>query len=163
MHFSNCYFCTGLWGKWVCVPVLNRNISVPYSPLSLLSCISEPCLFSELGILGVHLPIEPPKGWADWCWVWSLDPQEDLDLWDPSWLSVATLGVVFWVRLCLCVSYLLWCGPFTTCCERAVQLLFRSFSERIVPYVVADLMCSWEEMSSGSSNTAVLDNALALF
>lgn len=55
----------------------------------------------------------------------------------------------------------LW-GTFTVYCEGTVQLAFRSFSERIVPYVVVDSVCSWEELSSGSSCTTNLDRGPGL-
>ena len=40
---------------------------------------------------------------------------------------------------------------------RAVPPTFRSFSERNGPYVVINFVCLWEEVSSGSSYTAILD------
>lgn len=48
-------------------------------------------------------------------------------------------------------------GPFIVCCKVAVQLVFRSFSEGIVPYVTADLVCPWEKVSLGFSYSAILD------
>ena len=42
------------------------------------------------------------------------------------------------------------CDSFLVCiCEAAAQLVFRSFSEGIVPYVAVDSVCAWEEVSSG--------------
>ena len=34
------------------------------------------------------------------------------------------------------------------CCGGSVQLVFSSFSERIIPYVTVDLVCPWFEVSS---------------
>lgn len=44
-------------------------------------------------------------------------------------------------RLRLCLSYPN-CVLFTLCCRRAVLLVFRSFSKRIVSYI-----CLWEEVN----------------
>ena len=35
-------------------------------------------------------------------------------------------------------------------CAGVAQLVFRPFSEEIVPRVAVDLVCPWEEVSSGS-------------
>lgn len=51
----------------------------------------------------------------------------------------------------LCLSYPSQCGPFFFCPVGAVHLLFRSFSEVNGPYVAVDLVCLWEEVSSGFS------------
>lgn len=56
------------------------------------------------------------------------------------------------------LSYPSRCGPFLYCCEGAIQLVFRSFSERIVLYVAVDLLCLWEEVSSGFFYAAILKN-----
>lgn len=41
--------------------------------------------------------------------------------------------------------------------ELAVQLVFRSFSGRVVPYITVDLICPWEEVNSEPSYAAILD------
>lgn len=41
--------------------------------------------------------------------------------------------------------------------EGVGQLVFRSFSEDIVPYVAVDLVCLWEEVSSGSFYVTILN------
>ena len=41
-------------------------------------------------------------------------------------------------------------------CIRAILLVFRSFSEKVVLYVVVVLLCLWEEVSSGSSYSTIL-------
>ena len=56
--------------------------------------------------------------------------------------------VGFLVRLCLCLSH----PPGVAlssilCCGGIFQLVFRSFSERIFPYVAVDLVCMWEVSS----------------
>ena len=60
-----------------------------------------------------------------------------------------------------------WCGhisvspthlcPFTLCCGDCVHPIFRSFSGRIIPYVVVDLLCPWEEVNSRSSSATILN------
>ena len=61
---------------------------------------------------------------------------------------MALVGGVF-VRPDLCPSYMFLCDPFKIlCCGRAVQLVFRSFSEGIVPYMTVDLLCPWGEVFS---------------
>lgn len=51
---------------------------------------------------------------------------------------------------------------FSLCYGGAVQLVFRSFSEEIDPHVAAGLVCPWEDMSSGSQYTAILNPVPAL-
>lgn len=58
----------------------------------------------------------------------------------------------FLARLCLCLSYSSCCGPFIYSCWEAVHL----FSKGNDTYVTVDLVCPWEEMSLGSSYTAIL-------
>lgn len=50
-------------------------------------------------------------------------------------------GVEFFMRPCPCLSYPSWCGSFIYCCWEAVQLVFTSFSKRIVSYVAVELVC----------------------
>ena len=40
---------------------------------------------------------------------------------------------------------------FTCFCGGSIHPIFRSLSERITLYLVIDLLCLWEEVSSGSS------------
>lgn len=54
-----------------------------------------------------------------------------------------------------CLFYPSSCGPFITYCEGTIQLVCKSLSEGIFPYVVADSVCPWEEVSSGSSYGAI--------
>lgn len=68
-----------------------------------------------------------------------LAPQgEAPNLLDHSQLWVVMPEVRFLARLHLCLSYPSQCDPFTVCCERVVQLVFRSFPEGIVLYVAVD-------------------------
>lgn len=50
------------------------------------------------------------------------------------------------MRPCLSFSYLTQCGALILCCREAVQLLFRSFSEWVVPYAAVYLLCLWEKV-----------------
>ena len=43
--------------------------------------------------------------------------------------------------------------PLYSLLWQAFQLIFRSFPERVAPYVAVDLLCTWEEVSSGCSYT----------
>ena len=38
-----------------------------------------------------------------------------------------------------------------------VEAVFIQFSEKIIPYVVVDLLCPWEEVSSGSFYATILN------
>lgn len=112
---------------WVCEPTLNKSISVPYSPLVLLNMSLVVFQSQTFWRLSLH---SDPKVWHSDVRHEPLGTQgEDLDLWDPSRLWVATWGWEWWYleRLCLCLSYPPWCDPFIICCEGAVQLVFRSF------------------------------------
>lgn len=42
-------------------------------------------------------------------------------------------------------------GALLSLCKAAVQLLFRSFPERIVPCIAVDVLCLWERVGSGPS------------
>lgn len=59
----------------------------------------------------------------------------------------------------LFLSLSMWLFLFVFSCRKASLLVFRSFLERVVLYVVAVLVCLWEEVSSGSSY-APLSNLL---
>ena len=83
-------------------------------------------------------------------------PGEAPYLWDPTLLHVAILRVIFLARLCLCPSYLSWCGLFILCCA---YLVFRSLSEGNNPYVAVDLVPPWEEVNSGSSYATILQKS----
>lgn len=94
----------------------------------------------------------------------SLTPSgESLNLQDPFLLWLTTPGLGFLVRLCLS-SYLspcvLFCFVFNFIlyCGEAVQLVFTSFSEEIVPDLAVDLFCLWKEVNSESSYTAFCDS-----
>ena len=60
------------------------------------------------------------------------------------WITLPGLGYL--VRPCLSLSYPTPCGAFILCSRVAVQLVFRSFSEWVVPYEAVDLLCSWEDV-----------------
>lgn len=76
-----------------------------------------------------------------------LTPQGEAPyLWRPSLLYVPIPGRDFWQdHISDCPT------PFILCCGRAVQLVSRSFSEEIVPYVAEDLVSSWEVWYSVNS------------
>lgn len=72
-----------------------------------------------------------------------------------------SVRVGFLVRMCLCFSYPSQCTLFIFCCGRSVQLVFRNFSEGIAAHRAVDLLCLWEEASSGSSEAAILNHSLS--
>lgn len=77
---------------------------------------------------------------------------------DLSSLCVIVQRVGFMARLCFCFSYLFQCGFLHIClCVGITQPAFQFFSDEIVSSIVEDSVCSWEEMSSGSSHTAILN------
>ena len=73
-----------------------------------------------------------------------------------------SVRVRFLVRMFLCLAYPSQCALFI-CCGRSVQLVFRIFSEGIVAYRAVDLLCLWEEGSSGSSCAAILNKNISGF
>ena len=116
-----------------------------------------PCWFSKPNVFGACLSGAGPKGEVPDVGHKSLTPQREFPyLWHPSRLWVTVLGVGFLVRLGLCLSYLSQCGPFILCCGVAVQVVLWFLSEGIAPYVAVDVLCPWEEMSSGSSYATIL-------
>lgn len=64
----------------------------------------------------------------------------------------------FLMILFLCFSCPSQCSPFIVCCEAAIQVVFRSFSEEIIPDVAKDSICPREEVCSGSSYATILDH-----
>lgn len=62
----------------------------------------------------------------------------------------------------LCLFYHL-DAAFVVCCEGAIQLVLRYFSEGIIPHVAVDLVHLWEEMNSGSSYVSIGQSKLPLF
>lgn len=139
-----------------CEP-FKRRISIPYSPMSPSDVSSIGFVSSDFGGLslqyrskGLRLPAEGHKS--------LVPPREALDNEIPSllWVTVPGWGLV---RLHLCLSYLPHSIPFILCCREEVQLVFIFFfsSEGIAPNVAADLVCLREEVSSGSSCTAILN------
>lgn len=52
------------------------------------------------------------------------------------------------------------CGLFILSCGVAIQLVLMFFSDGTVPYVADCVLCLWEDMSSGSSYTALLNHFL---
>lgn len=118
----------------------------------------QPHCFSKLDILGLvlllqilevgvpdmeHQPLAPLREASAW--------------WDPSLLCSWAGGGFFFgesVSLTL-LSILMWFfNPFFC---RAVHLVFRYFSEGNYPYATVDLLCLWEDRSSGSSCATILD------
>lgn len=84
--------------------------------------------------------------------------REAPNVWIPSQLWVTMQGEGFMARSHLSLSYPPWCHSFLLCWrEGTVQLLFRSFSEGIAPFVPVDSVRPWEEVSSGSSYIATLN------
>ena len=53
------------------------------------------------------------------------------------------------VLLCVFLSF--------TLCVGIAQLVFGYVPEETIPYVAVDLVCLWEEVSSGSSYVAILN------
>lgn len=72
-------------------------------------------------------------------------------------------GVGFMVRLHFSLPYL---PPdlFLLCSfEEIIQLVFRSFSQRIFPFVAVDSLCPWENVSSRSSYAGILNHLQYFF
>ena len=47
--------------------------------------------------------------------------------------------------------------PLTFLCGGSLHLIFRSSPKGIIPYAVANLLCLWEEVNSGSSYTTIFN------
>lgn len=93
--------------------------------------------------------------------------RRSVSLWS-FWLWNTTSGVWSFfldmiIPLYLCFSYPSQCCPFTLCCGNSVHSIFRPFPEGIIPYVVVDLLCLWEEVTSGTSYAAICSSLVDLF
>lgn len=151
-HLSNCCFLC--WDPEQVSPstILLKSISNPYSLLGPLDM--SPTGFQRQMFLGPHLSSAGLKSWGAWCRVQI--PQGDApDLRDPSLLSLAVSEGL--ARPLLCLSYPAWCGPLMLSRRGGVQLVSRTFTAEIAPYI-EDLVWLWEEVSSDSSSTTILDH-----
>ena len=79
----------------------------------------------------------------------------------PSQLQVVTLGVGLPLKDRVSpLSYWSVCGPSIICYAEAVHSAPSSSSGEIAPGVGVNLVCPWEQMSSGSSYAAILDSCI---
>lgn len=114
--------------------LFKSRIPIPYKPNILQGW--KLCCFSKSDILEAGLSRAGPKGWGAWCGAQTLHFSGRSALFMRSWhMWVALPRVGFGERWCLCFSYLSQCSPFILCCGQAFQLIFRSFPERVAPYV----------------------------
>ena len=67
------------------------------------------------------------------------------------------IGVGLWLVPGLCFFYPSLCGPSIICCAEAVQSALSSSSGGITLYIDLDSVYPWEEVSSGSSYSAILE------
>ena len=117
-----------------------------------------PYWFSKPDTVGPCLPSADSPGWGG----------AQFGVWSPgsSWrTSVSMISLSFgghwtsrrcgsWPHLHPC--YLSWCGFFFIfSCKRAVLPILRLFSEWIAFYVVVASLFLWEDISSGSSYSAI--------
>ena len=99
------------------------------------------------------------KSWHTRCEVQTLcSSEKSQELGGPSQLYGTVLGVEFMVRMRPSFSYAFQCGIFSFApCVGVTQLASGFLSEGISPCVAVDLVCPWEEVTSGGSYVAVLD------
>lgn len=93
------------------------------------------------------------------CLMWNLNPWAPqwkvLYLWDPSRLWNTSAGVWFfpeWDHISASPTLL----GAVPCCGGFVHSFSRSPSKGIIPYAPVDILCLWEEVSSGFFYTAIL-------
>lgn len=137
--FSNCYFCTGPQG--------NEFVHKPFRSGVLVCSI-------PLGLLNIsHFDFQCQMSWGFTSLVYVLGIGSDLCgtemLLSSRIHSIVVrffplVGHCVWDRVLarshLCLFYPPQCGLFVLCCGVAVQLVFRSFSKRIVLCVAVDLV-----------------------
>ena len=115
----------------------------------------KPHWFSKPDVLGAHLFGTGPSGCGAWCGVWTPCFLGRSSVFvRSSWLWVTTLWVEYYQDLFSSPSQ---CGPFILCCAGTAQLVSRPFSEGMFPQAAGRLVCLWEEASSGSSYTTMLN------
>lgn len=114
--------------------------------------------FSRSDALRTHLSSAVPKGWGAHGGTQTLCfSRTSSVLWHPSNWGLSCLGWGFLQDHVLHLFYLSPCGPLILCGRYAIQVVFRSFSQGIIPCVTVDLLCSWEEVSSESFSAAILN------
>lgn len=146
---KGCFY-AGLWGGWVYVSPLRASPQFTAIPFS-HGC--EPRWSSKPGVLGACLPGASLKSWG--ALVWGLNPlllKEKLQFWVSFWLWV---GAGCMVRLCLSLSYQLWCGLPDV---KGLLLQFLVFFpwEEMFSYIAVDSVCPWEKVSMRSSYVTIL-------
>ena len=118
---------------------------------------------------GTHLPGAWPQDWGARYNAWTpCSLGRPPSRWYPTLLLGHLLRVQVWTRSLFLPSSQTLCGSFlfkffySFGCRKAMLLVVRSFSARIALYVAVVLMCSWEEVSSGSSYSTMLIPPLLL-
>lgn len=157
-HFSNCCFCLSPRMSGSPFKPFKKSISDPYSLLKTLDL--GPVGFQSQAIWGPHLSGANPKGWGARCGAQPPQPSGR-----SSGLARSLWIIGHWARgrvfgKTTSLPLLSHCGPFILCCGQAVQLVSGSFSVGGVPYEALDLVCLWEEVSSGSCYTTIMDHPL---
>lgn len=123
----------------------------------------SPHWFSKTGVLGACLSRADSKGWGFWCR--ALIPHSSGKITPSLWSFTAVDSCgwgIFSPLVCLYVFLPLnSMQSFTLCFRDSVHPIFRFLLEGIIPYVV-DVLCSWEEVSSGSSFASILNSYLVV-
>lgn len=115
-------------------------------------------LFFQVRHSGACPSVTDTRGWGAWYGApTSCSSERSICLVRSLLIVFPDWGWVFFgesVSLSL-LSILMWFfNPFFC---RAVHLVFRYFSEGNYPYATVDLLCLWEDRSSGSSCATILD------
>ena len=144
--FSSYCLYTGTQSKRVSASALSEQSFSFLLPSSAPG--QKPPLFKKPDIMGDHLSRAGPQAWGAWCGAQiPLSLGKTFHICDiPSCLCVSAPGVWVLTTLCLCSSYLFQCVFFLyiLSCIRAILLVFRSFSERVILCAIVVLVCSWE-------------------
>ena len=139
----------------LCAP-FKSGVSTSYNPPALKNA-SPTCLKARLS--GGHLSGAGPTGWGAQC-----GAQTPLSLRGISAMViilpfVGHLPRVTGLDYTVCLPLLplsLWFLLYIFSCRKSFLLVFRSFSSIVALYVFVILVCPWEEVSSGSSYSAML-------
>lgn len=122
----------------MCKSPLTEKFPFPHSSLPYGSVRSKLHWFSRLDALGPHLSSVVAKCWGNSCG--TLRRQGKTSCYEiPPNCGVLHLAWGF-LQDCLCLSYLSRCCPSR---GGTIQLILRSFSEEMVPYIALDVLCSW--------------------
>lgn len=133
---------------------LKNGVFASYSPPALLEL--SPTDFKNQTLWGLIFPVQFLRVGMPYVGPDLLCPQRcPLCLWYPPCLWLITPGDLAWFASLLLLSFPMWLLLYVISCGRCYSPVFRSFSKYVALHIVTGLVCTWREVSSGSSHLTI--------